>query len=531
MNRLAALYARVSTLQQEQEATIDSQVAAIETFAQAQGYRLSKELYFLDEAVSGAKLDRPGLDRVRDLAAEGLFEVVLCLSADRLSRQYVHQLVLLDEFQRVGIQVVFVNQPPVANNPQSQLLFGVQGLFAEYERAMITERLRRGKLYRVRQGQLAHPKAPYGYCYIPVSEAGGGRWEIEARQASVVRQIYQWYTEEPGATIWQIVQRLNAQEEPPPARAKQWHYSAVQAILKQPGYTGQAYYNRTCACQNGVNRPKLQGRGKIRHPKRALRPQEEWIPFAVPAILTQAVWQSAQERLAMKRKFAVRNSKKRFYLLRSLLVCEVCGHTLVGRTRGSNSRTTYACLYGSKLRAPDVPAHVCAIAAETIEPVVWQAICDLLRNPALMADAWNSQADGLSAAPGETDRLQNRLKALERQQERLIDLFQDEHLDKNGYLRRKALIDKERQTIEQRLQPLMRQAEAEQAKEQMLADFASYCRQIEVNLTHPTPELQQEVIRLLIDHVVVGEQEIVIKHIVPTDDDGRLLPKRRQVNR
>ena len=138
MNQLAAVYARVSTQQQEQEATIDSQVAAVEAFAQAQGYSLSKELYFLDEAISGAKLDRPALDHLRDLVAEGLFQVVLCLNPDRLARQYAHQWVLLNEFQRAGVQVVFVNQPPVENNPQSQLFFGIQGLFSEYERAMIT---------------------------------------------------------------------------------------------------------------------------------------------------------------------------------------------------------------------------------------------------------------------------------------------------------------------------------------------------------------------------------------------------------
>ena len=124
MTQIAALYARVSTHQQEQEATIESQIAAVETFAQTQGYSLSKELYFLDEAISGAKLDRPALDRLRDLVAEDLFQVVLCLSPDRLARQYAHQWVLLDEFQRAGVQVVFVNQPPVENNPQSQLFFG-----------------------------------------------------------------------------------------------------------------------------------------------------------------------------------------------------------------------------------------------------------------------------------------------------------------------------------------------------------------------------------------------------------------------
>ena len=425
MTQIAALYARVSTHQQEQEATIDSQVAAVASFAQAKGLSLPKELYFLDEGISGAKLDRPALDRLRDLVAEGVFQTVLCLSPDRLARQYAHQWVLLNEFQRSGVQVVFINQPPVENNPQSQLFFGIQGLFSEYERAMITERLRRGKLYRVRQGQLVNPVVPYGYRYIPVTEPGGGHWEIDPRRAPVVCQIYQWYTQDNHTTIGQIVERLNDLGDQAPPLTKPWRYSAVQAILKQPGYTGQAYYNRTRVCHDGVGRPKVLGRGKQRFPRQILRPQEEWIPVKVPAIVTQDMWQCAQERLAMKQKFSVRNSKKHFYLLRSLLVCGVCGHTLVGRT-SKTGHLTYACHYGHIHFNPDIPAHVCTITGATIEPIVWQAVCDLLRNPRLLADAWNNQSDTLSAPPGEMDRLKSRQKALQRQQERLIDLFQEE---------------------------------------------------------------------------------------------------------
>ena len=525
MDRIAALYARVSTLQQEQEATIDSQVAAIEAFAQSNDYRLLKEFYFLDQAVSGAQLARPALDRLRDLAAEGLFEVVLCLSPDRLARRYAHQWVLLDELRRAGVEVVFVSQPSVADNPQGQLLLGIQGLFAEYERAMITERLRRGKLYRVRQGQLVNPVAPYGYRYVPVSQPGGGRWEIDPVEASVVQQIYCWYTQE-DLTISAIVQRLREMGDQAPPRGQQWQFSTVQAILKQRDYTGQAYYNRTRTCHDAVGRPKAHGRGLKRSPKHQPRPPEEWIPVSVPAILSEDTWQKAQERLAMRQKFAERNNKKHFYLLRSLLVCGVCGRTLAGRT--SDGRVTYNCPNQGRQRSPEVVPHSCIIAAAVVEPLVWQAVSDLLRNPRLLADAWESQTETSPTPPGEAERLQARLKALERQWQRLIDLFQEEQIDKAEFVRRKERLNQERQVVEQRLQQLNRQLHQEQVKEQMLQDFAAFCQQIEENLANPTPELQQEVIRLLIDHVVVGMDEIVIKHIVPTDDDCRLLPGRRR---
>jgi site-specific DNA recombinase len=525
MSQYAALYARVSTLQQEQEATIESQVAEIETYARLHGHLLSPELYLLDRGVSGAQLARPALDRLRDLAAEGSFKVLLCLSPDRLARNFVHQRLLLDEFQRYGIQVIFVNQPPLTDNPQGQLLMGVQGLFAEYERAMITERLRRGKLYRIRHGQLVNPVPPYGYRYIPVSEPGGGRWEPHPVEAEVVRRIYLWYTGSEKLTITAIVQRLNQPETLAPPRGKRWTFSTLQAILTQPAYTGQAYYNRTRTCPEAIGRPRKYGRGYRRRPSHEKRPRAEWIEVAVPPLLEKAVWEQAQERLTMNQHFARRNNRQHFYLLRGLLVCGTCGRTLAGRT--SHGQVSYSCTNRGKNRQPDVPAHSRSIAGRVVEPLVWEAVSRLLRNPMLLADAWQSQGAAMAASPDEVDRLQARQRALERQWRRLLDAFQDALLDKAELAQRKARLDQERQVLGQRLEQLTCQAHRDQAKVQMLQDFVTFCQQIEASLAAPTPEVQQEVIRLLIDHVVVEEDAIVIKHIIPTDNDCRLLPGRR----
>ena len=524
MNALAAIYARVSTLQQEQEATIESQVAELEKHAGEKGYRLSKECYFLDQAVSGAKLARPALDRLRDLAAEGLFETVLCLSPDRLSRQYAHQWILIEELKRAGVKVVFVNQPSVEDNPQGQLLLGIQGLFSEYERAVITDRLRRGKLHRVRQGNLVNPVPPYGYRYIPVSEANGGHWVEHPREAEGVRYIFNAYAER-GLKIGEIAEALNQTAEKMPARGARWRYSVVQAILKQPAYTGRTHYNRTQVCQDVIGQPKQHGRGPRRTAAHRPRPKEEWIPMNVPPLVAEELWLKAQERLEMNRKFSVRNAK-RFYLLRSLLVCDVCGRTLVARE--SKGNIAYYCSSRGKNRSPDVSVHSRSIRAAVIEPLVWQAVVRLLDNPVLLADAWQNEADAQPNTPQEQDRLQARLKALERQWQRLLDLFQDEKIEKTELLKRKQHLEQERQTIQTRLDQFQTLAHRRAAKETMLQDFSAFCQQIKQSLNNPTPQVQQEVIRLLIDHVVVGENEIVIKHIVPTDDDCRLKPGRRK---
>lgn len=525
MPSIAALYARVSTLQQEQEATIESQVAAIEQYAQGQGYQLQPEFTFLDQGVSGAKLARPALDRLRDLATEGAFSAVLCLSPDRLARQYAHQWVLLDELRRVGVQVVFINQPDAKDDPQGQLFLGIQGLFSEYERAMITERLRRGKLYRIRQGQLLHPNPPYGYRYIPISEPNGGQWVINEVEAGVVRQIFECYTGSEELTITQIVDRLRKLGAAAPPRGKRWAYSTVQAILKQPAYTGQTHYNRTVTRHEVVGQARKWGRGYRQTPIHAPRPPEEWIAVNVPLVLPQTIWEQAQERLTMNQKFAPRNNKRHFYLLRGLLVCHVCGRTLTGRN--SNGRVSYYCTNRGKNRNPEVSPHPCSVSGEIVETLVWEAVADLLRNPTLLADAWRNETQPEDTSPDEVSRLETRQRALDKQWTRLLDAFQDGLIDKTELTQRKTRFDAERENLTQRSHHLARQNRRQQAKSQMLDDFATFCQKMLSSLTNPTPEVKQEVIRLLIDHIVVEDDAIVIKHIIPTDDDCRLLPGRR----
>ena len=145
----------------------------------------------------------------------------------------------------------------------------------------------------------------------------------------------------------------------------------------------------------------------------------------------------------------------------------------------------------------------------------------------MLADAWESETQTVQPAPEEPDRLRSRLKALDRQWQRLLDLFQDEKIEKVELSKRKERLDQERQSIQVRLQQFERLAQQERVKQTMLNDFAAFCQQVKANLENPTPQLKQEVIRLLIDHVVVGKDEIVIKHIVPTDDDCRLKPGSR----
>ncbi|MER9845297.1 recombinase family protein [Mesorhizobium australicum] len=152
--KIAAIYARVSSDQQKEENTIASQTAALVEFAREQGFSVPDEWVIEDEGFSGASLLRPGLERLRDLAAEGQIQAVLIHALDRLSRKYAYQVLLTEEFARHGVETIFIKAPH-AGTPEDQLMLQFQGMIAEYERAQILERSRRGKRHRAKAGEVS----------------------------------------------------------------------------------------------------------------------------------------------------------------------------------------------------------------------------------------------------------------------------------------------------------------------------------------------------------------------------------------
>ena len=178
MNKPAAIYARVSSDRQKENHTIASQTAALIEYAQRNGYSVPPEWVFQDEGYSGAILVRPGLEALRDLAAEGQIAAALIYSPDRLSRKYAYQVLLTEELSRCGVELIFLKAPAGAT-PEDQLLVQFQGMIAEYERAQIAERCRRGKKHMAQQGGVnVLSGAPYGYRYMKKSDISAAFYEV-----------------------------------------------------------------------------------------------------------------------------------------------------------------------------------------------------------------------------------------------------------------------------------------------------------------------------------------------------------------
>ena len=345
--RVAAIYARVSSERQRQDETIQSQTVGLRELAADRGLLVPEDLVFEDEGFSGASLTRPALERLRDRAAEGVFEVLLCHAPDRLARRYAYQVLLLEELARVGVEVCFAKEPERGGTPEDELLRQFQGMIAEYERAQIAERTRRGKLHRARGGsQAVMSGAPYGYRYVKKSDHMEGFWEIDEAQAQVVRDVFDRYVTD-GVSIGELARWLTERGVQTKTGKTRWDRSTIWAMLRNPAYRGQAAFGKTKTAERhgGPTRTTRQ-RGE-RHGRRLTRhdqPAEKWTLIPVPPLVTEETFALAQARLVDNARFSKRNTKE-LTLLQGVLVCRECGYSCYRtctRTRTSGSATTAA---------------------------------------------------------------------------------------------------------------------------------------------------------------------------------------------
>src|SRR5262245_32458565 len=238
-----AAYARVSTDRQAETQTIEQQVERLVEYACGRGWTLTPAQVYRDEGYSGARLDRPALDRLRDAVTGGAVDVVLLTSPDRLARRYAYQVWLLEEIERAGCSVTFLERPPTGD-PQDALVIQIRGAVAEYERAVIADRMRRGRLAALRAGRLLPwSTPPLGYRVDPRAPRDPAGVRVDEAGAAIVRQIYAWYLEE-GLTLYAIAQRLSARPVPTPTGRALWSPATIRKILTNAAYQGVAYGNQ-----------------------------------------------------------------------------------------------------------------------------------------------------------------------------------------------------------------------------------------------------------------------------------------------
>jgi site-specific DNA recombinase len=393
--RVAVPYCRVSTEDQEREgSSLGSQLEACLSMAKEKGYEVP-ERYVISEVWSGLTLDRPGLTQLRNWAREGEADAVVVYSTDRLSRDPVHLLLLVEEFDKKGVELLFVTEP-LDNSMEGQLLGFVRGWASKLEALKIRERTMRGGRSRAISGKLPNGRGGrlYGYLYMKGKGEGRGIRIPNEDEAEVVRQIFNWLLDE-GLSINAITKRLRLSSDRPPESAATWGRSSVYAILTNSAYCGRTYVFRE-------TRVKVEADGKSRGSQNKsihqLRPKDEWIeiPNATPPIISEDVFNAAQERLQRNRELARRNTR-RDYLLRGLIKCRACGRNYVGTTHINRSngrvyqRSYYRC--GARDSISPVRCDNRRLRADYLDRAVWEQIESLLANPEIvMAEVQRKQA-------------------------------------------------------------------------------------------------------------------------------------------
>src|SRR3954471_7284868 len=253
----AAIYARVSSDGQVKGNTIASQLEALDQRVKSDGLEIEPELRFVDDGYSGSTLVRPALERLRDQAAAGGFDRLYVHSPDRIARSYVYQMLLVDELRGCGVELVFLNHE-IGKTPEDHLLLQMQGMMAEYERAKILERGRRGKLHAARAGRVSVVgKAPYGYRYI--TKAGGGgtaRWEVHPEEAAVIELMFGWMGLE-GCSLAEIGRRLKGRGIRTQRGRETWLSRTIWGMLKNEAYKGATRFGKTCSGERRA-RPRPQ---------------------------------------------------------------------------------------------------------------------------------------------------------------------------------------------------------------------------------------------------------------------------------
>jgi site-specific DNA recombinase len=520
--RMAAIYARVSSEQQREANTIASQTASLLEFAKSQDQEVPKEWVFEDDGYSGATLERPGLEHVRDLAAEGQIQVVLAYSPDRLSRKYAYQILLIEELAHNGVETLFVKAPQ-GSSAEDQLLVQFQGMIAEYERAQILERSRRGKRHRAQSGEVSVMSgAPYGYRYIRKTDEAPAAYAVLEDEARVVQRIYEMYTAE-GLSIGKITRRINAEGIPTRKASARWERSTVWAVLRNSAYRGVACFGKTCASSRArIIRP--QRRRGVATPSMTAgheRPREEWIEIPVPALVSEESFALAQE-LLQENKIRSRRRTIEPSIVQGMVSCQKCGYAFSRTSTYTSARKIhyYKCIGSDSWRKLGGP--VCDngrfVRQDLLDHIVWTEVVRLLEDPTLI----QQELDRRLAAARSSDPAKKREQSLQRELvhmgrsiERLLRAYQEALMSIEELRERMPALRQREQKLRAELQAIADQANDRAVFLRLAETLTAFLARLHRAADTLSITERQRIVRLVVKDVLIGDDTITIRHSIP----------------
>jgi site-specific DNA recombinase len=525
-----AIYARVSGEQQAKEDTIDSQLEAVTQRIASDALVCDPELRFVDDGYSGTVLARPGLERLRDQAAAGAIDRIYMLDPDRLSRKYAYQVLILEELTRCGVEVVFLRNP-VGRGPEQDLLLQVQGMIAEYERAKIMERCRRGKQHAARRGSVnVLSGAPYGYRYVGKHEGGGeARYQVVAEEARIVRKIFEWVGQD-RCSIGEVCRRLRRDGIPTRTGKPAWDRATVWLILKNPAYRGKAAFGKTRAGEFKPQRLRPQ-RGRPELPRRPVSTVEtshdDQIFIEVPALVSEELFGAVQAQLEENRRRRRDRPGGDRYLLQGLVVCQRCGYGCYGKPtsrasakgRGRVPYAYYRCTGSDAYRFGG--QRLCwnkQVRTDMLDAAVWEDVRRLLSEPERVRKEYERRLRGAQTGPDqEVEHLGKLICNMKRMISRLIDAYGDGLLEKSEFEPR-IMTARERLT---RLEAEHRQQIGAAAQESelrlVIGQLEEFSKRVLQGLQEPDWHTRREVVRALVRRVEIDVQEVrIVYRVAPS---------------
>jgi site-specific DNA recombinase len=527
----AAIYARVSSEQQVDSHTIASQVAALQARVAADGLPLTPDQHFLDEGYSGATLIRPALERLRDAAALGSVTRLYVHSPDRLARKYAYQVLLIDEFQRAGVEVVFLNRE-LGRSPEDDLLLQVQGMVAEYERAKILERSRRGKRHAAQTGEVSVlSSAPYGYRYVRKQEGGGvARFEIVLEEARVVRQVFAWIGRD-RLSIGEVRRRLEQASERTRTGKTTWDRTTVWGMLKNPAYKGQAAFGKT---RTGPMAPRLRAqRNGSLHPRRAVSisdvAPEEWISVPIPALVSAELFAAVQEQLSENRQRARQRQRGARYLLQGLVVCAQCQYAYYGKPVSIKAAKGQARDY-AYYRCIGTDAHrfggerVCSntqVRTDMLDAAVWQEVCALLADPGRLLAEYERRLEQPQQTAG--DEVEGQLGKLRGGLARLIDGYAEGFIERHEFEPRVARLRERISALEDEAQQLQTRSALQAELRLIIGRLEDFAAKVNQGLDEADWSTRRELIRTLVKRVEIDRDQVNVVFRVTPDQSPENL--------
>ena len=499
-----------------------------------EGLRVAPEHRFVDEGYSGATLVRPALERLRDAAAAGALDRVYVHAPDRLARRYAYQVLLVDELRRAGVEIVFLNRA-IGLSPEDDLLLQVQGMVAEYERAKILERSRRGKRHAAREGAVSVLSgAPYGYRYIGKRDGGGcARYQVDEEEARIVRLIFGWVGRD-RVSIGEVCRRLQAQGYPTRGGKRAWDRTTVWGILKNPAYAGAAAFGKTRVGPRPVRLRPV--RGGSEQPRRAYGvhdvPPAEWLRVPVPALVDGGLFEAVREQLEENRRRNRQGARGQRYLLQGLLVCRRCGYAYYGKAISSPAAKGKPRAY-AYYRCCGSDAHrfggqrVCSnaqVRTDRLDAAVWHEVERLLRDPARIATEYERRLDEArqrgSDGP-ELDVVEAQIAKLRRAMARLIDGYADGLIDKAEFEPRITGLRQRIEGWEEQAASLRDEAALRRTLSLIIGRLEDFAQRVRGRMAEVDWSLQRDLIRTLVKRVEIDHDGInVVFRVAPSPSDS-----------